>query len=163
MAVPDRPVVSNTTPLINLVGIGRLDLMHALYGTIWIPNVVYEEYGAGRGSGDPDVAALAWVRIVPTVAPDPSLPQGLGAGEAAAISLAIAENARAVLLDEQLARRVARERGLPIVGTLGLLVAAKQSGILPAVKPLIDLMIAQGRHISGSLRAQVLQAAGEEA
>jgi predicted nucleic acid-binding protein len=112
--------------------------------------------------GEPELDQLSWVRIVPAVAHDPSLPPGLGAGEAATIALASMENARAVLLDELLARRVARQRGLPIIGTLGVLLVAKQSGLLVAVRPVVDAMIAQGRHISTTLRAQVLRAAGEE-
>lgn len=161
MAETDRPVVSDTTPLIKLVGVGLLDLLPQLYGSIWVPDAVYHEYATGMRVGDPALESLPWLRVVPFDVHDLSLPVGLGIGEAATISLASAEEARAVLLDEQLARRIARQRGLPIVGTLGVLLAAKQSGYLPAIKPVVDQMIAQGRHISVSLRLRVLGAAGE--
>src|SRR5437764_458255 len=69
--------------------------------------------------------------------------------------------ARVLLLDEAYGRRIARHRGLPLVGTLGVLLAAKQAGILPAVGPVIDDMIRQGRRVSARLHAQVLRAAGE--
>ena len=160
--LPDRLVASNTSPLINLAGAGLLNLLPALYGVIWVPDAVNREYMAGMRAGDPDLEELAWVKIVPSVAMQPDLPPSLGAGEVEAISLAIAENAWAVLLDEQLARTVARNHSLRVVGTLGVLVAAKQNGLLIAVKPVIDLMVEQGRHMSERLYMQVLAAAGEE-
>ncbi len=155
------PVVSDTTPFISLVGVGLLDLLPQVYGEIWIPEQVHAEYQAGAESHDPDLAAEAWIHIVP-VTIDPSLLDQLNVGEAAAITLGIAAGVRAVLLDEQDGRRVARERGLVVVGSLGVLVRAKAFGILPAIKPSVDEMIVQGRYISPALRAQVLRAAGEE-
>jgi hypothetical protein len=154
-------VVSNTTPLINLVGVGLLDVLPALYGTLWIPDSVSAEYGAGKTAGDPDLALLPWLRMVPAVPNDPALPARLGAGEAAALSLAIAENARAVLLDEAFGRRIAQTLGLPVVGTLSVLLAAKQAGLVPTVGPIVDQMVRQGRRFSARLQAQILQAAGE--
>ncbi len=161
MAASPGPVVSNTTPLINLVGVGLLDLLPGLYGTVWIPDTVGGEYAAGKSATDPDLEQLPWLKIVAAVALDPTLPAGLGAGEAAALSLALAQNARAVLLDEAYGRRIARQRGLPIVGTLSVLLSAKQTGLLSAIAPVVDEMIRQGRRISVTLRAQVLRAAGE--
>lgn len=159
--LPHRPVVSNTSPLINLAGVGLLDLLPELYGAIWIPDGVHREYAAGMRASEPSLEEFAWVKIVLSVEVLPDLPPNLGMGESEAISLAIIKNARAILLDEQLARNVARNKGLPVVGTLGVLVAAKQSGLLLAVKPVIDDMIAQGRRLSERLYRQVLAAAGE--
>ncbi len=148
MAASPGPVVSNTTPLINLVGVGLLDLLPGLYGTVWIPDAVSAEYGAGKGAGDPDLGLLPWLKVVATVPLDATLPAKLGAGEAAALSLALAQNASAVLLDEAYGRRIARQRGLPVVGTLSVLLAAKRAGLLPALGPVVDEMIRQGRRIA---------------
>jgi predicted nucleic acid-binding protein len=160
-ALASSPIVSNTTPFISLVGVGLLDLLPQVYGEIWIPEQVHAEYQAGASPRDPDLATQPWIHMVPVAIGPPLLDQ-LNPGEAAAIMLAITVRARAVLLDEQDGRRVARERGLVVVGSLGVLVRAKALGILPAIKPSVDEMIAQGRYISPVLRAQVLQAAGEE-
>jgi predicted nucleic acid-binding protein len=154
-------VVLNTTPLINLVGVGLLDLLPGLYGTVWVPGAVRDEYDAGKSTADPDLDRLPWLTIVPAVPLDPGLPAQLGAGEAAVLSLALAQKARAVLLDEAFGRRLARQRGLPLVGTLGVLLAAKRAGLLPLLQPVVDEMIRQGRRVSATLRAQVLRAAGE--
>jgi predicted nucleic acid-binding protein len=161
VAASQLPVVSNTTPLINLVGVGHLDLLPTLYGSVTIADVVRNEYVAGKSAADPDIDSLPWLQIVASVPIDPSLPPQLGAGEAATLSLGSALNARAVLLDETYGRRLARQRGLPVVGTLGVLLAAKQMGQLGPVEPIIDEMVRQGRHISAALRAKVLRAAGE--
>lgn len=159
--VPDRPMVSNTSPLINLAGVGLLELLPQLYGTIWIPGAVSREYTAGRRAGEPSLDSLSWIRTNLSVAVQPHLPPGLGAGESETISLAIIENARAILLDEQIARSAASKMGLRVVGTLAVLVAAKQSGLLEAVKPVLDNMVAQGRHISEQLYTRILVAVGE--
>ena len=159
MAINPGPVVSNTTPLISLVGVGLLDLLPSLYGTV--SHSVISEFIVGMRPGDPDLSLLPWLKIVANVPVDPTLPAQLGAGEAAALSLALARNAAAVLLDEAYGRRVARQLGLPTVGTLSVLLAAKQAGLVPAVGPLVDEMIRQGRRISARLQAEVLRAAGQ--
>ncbi len=117
----------------------------------------------GMRAGDPVLEKLLWIKVVPPVAVNWVPVPKLAEGEIAAISLALAVDARVLLIDEQLARRVATGLGLPVVGTLGVLLAAKQSGLLAAVAPVLDLMITQGRHIGGRLYAQVLATAGESA
>lgn len=160
-----HPVVSNTTPttpLISLVDVGLLDLLRAIYGEIWIPEVVYMEYQTGRvtHAGSPDLSTFAWIVVHPTT-PHPDLPTNLDAGEAAALALALRSSAQLVLLDEQCARREAARLGLPLAGSLTVLLEAKWRGMLPLVGPVLDEMIAQGRRISASLRAHVIMLASE--
>lgn len=157
----DAPVVTDTTPLINLAGVGLLALLPLVYGEIWTPVAVTAEYNRGVRPGDPDLAILPWLRVREVPA-DLTLPQNLGAGEKAAIALASASQARLILLDERLGRRVAVERGLQVAGTLAVLVRAKRLGLLPAVRPVLELMTEQGRRIGAALAASVLRAAGEE-
>lgn len=156
------PVVSNTTPLIKLVGVGLLDLLPTLYQEIHIPEAVFTEYQTGRAKhlGSPDLATLSWI-IVHTVASDPAVPASLDAGEAEAIALARMLSARLILLDERRGRAVAEQLGLPVAGSLTVLLEAKRQGHLPLVAPVIDQMIAQGRRISPRLRVEVLRRAGE--
>lgn len=156
----DGPVVSNTTPLISLLGIGQLDLLPQLYGSIRIPKAVLYEYSAGAGPEHPVLEAVPWI-VVHDVVVEPELRQALDDGEAEAITLAIELRARAVILDELRGRRVAQQRGLPLIGSLGVLLRAKNMSLMPAIAPLIDAMIAQGRRISPALRARALAAAGE--
>ena len=153
-------IVSNTTPLIVLSGVGLLDLLQTLYGTISIPDVVRDEYIAGKKPGEPDIASLAWIHVH-TTTPLVGARTSLGPGEAAAIELAIALNASRILLDDRDARSEARRRGLVVTGSIGVLLEAKRRGTLPLIAPIVDQMAAQGRYISSNLRAEVLRLAGE--
>jgi uncharacterized protein len=141
--VAERPVVSNTTPLISLVGVGLLDLLPQLYASVWIPEIVRQEYQAGAKLADPNLDSLSWVVLTPVIA-GPDLLKVLDAGEAAAITLATATNARAILLDEADGRTIALQRGLPVVGTIAVVLRAKQAGLIPLVRPVVDAMIARG-------------------
>ena len=85
----------------------------------------------------------------------------IGAGESEAISLAIEVEARLLLLDDLAARRIALGLHLPIVGTLGLLLAAKRKGLLAAVKPCLDQLLSYEFRVSTGLYDRVLRDAGE--
>lgn len=162
MASPD-PVVSNTTPLITLVGVGLLQLLPSLYQEIQIPRAVYTEYQTGRARhpGSPDLDTLAWL-TTHTAPPDPDVPDTLDAGEAQAIALARASHARLLLLDERRGRAVAMGLGLPVEGSLSVLLVAKQRGLVPLIAPILDQMVTQGRRFSPRLRSEILARAGEQ-
>ena len=86
----------------------------------------------------------------------------LDAGEAEAIALAVESNANLILLDERLGRRAAHRLGLTVVGTLGVLIAAKDRGLLAAVRPVLDALRADaGFWITDELYNAVLKAANE--
>jgi predicted nucleic acid-binding protein len=156
-----RPVVSDTSPLINVAGVGALDLLPRLYGAVSIPRHVLKEFQDGARPTDPELERLPWLNVIDAVTLDPSLPGGLGEGERATISLAKARDARLVLIDEDRARKAARQAGLRVAGTLAVLLRAKQVGYLPAISPVIQTMIAQQRRCSPRLIADILQQAGE--
>lgn len=154
------PVVTNTTPLITLAGVGLLDLLPHLYGAVWAPRAVLDEYQAKIPPTEPDLGHLSWLTIVDGVVIDPTLPL-LDVGEAAALSLAQAVGARLILLDERKARRIAMGRGLRVAGTLAVLLRAKEQGLIMAMQPYIRQMQAQGRRFHPNLIARILADAGE--
>ena len=118
-------VVSNSSPLIALARIDRLDLLASFYKRILIPTEVHHEVTvAGREPpGAEEVRNARWIEVASsTDPPHPLLTaacKDLGAGERAAILLAQSLRADHVLLDEWKARRVARDGGLSVVGCLG--------------------------------------------
>jgi uncharacterized protein len=162
---PTRPVVSNSGPLIALAAIARLDLLRALFGRIVIPQAVYEEVVI-RGQDEPgsvEVEAAAWIEVRQTkdhLAID-LLREALDAGESEAIVLAQELSARYVLLDDALARRKTRLIGLPMIGTLGLVLMAKEMGLVPAVKPVLDELGQTEFRMSEQVYLEVLTKAGE--
>lgn len=66
-----------------------------------------------------------------------------------------------LLIDDSPARRVAESRTLPVVGTVGILLLAKQQGLISSVKEVLDALINNGKHISQQLYQQVLNLAQE--
>ncbi len=139
-----------------------MDALRTLYGPLWIPQAVFDEYQAGVATYllRPDLMGFHWITI--SAAPtDPAVPTTLDPGEAEAIALARAVAARLLLIDEQRGRAAARRLGLPVSGSLGVLLEAKAQGIIPLVRPYLNQMLAQGRHIGLQLQAQVLALAGE--
>lgn len=160
MLTKTGPVVSNTTPIISLAGVGLLDLLQRVFGEVWIPEAVQDEYNEGREAHEPVLSDLPWIRILPVHFVEPNALM-LDGGEAAAISLAKQFNAREVILDELRARRVATEMGMSVIGTIGVLVVAQRQRLIPELRPILDLMRNQGRRISESLYQQALSLAGE--
>ncbi|MGL4883211.1 MAG: DUF3368 domain-containing protein [Waterburya sp.] len=86
----------------------------------------------------------------------------LDLGESEAIILAEEIGARQLLIDEKAARRVAKARNLPLIGTMGILLLGKRQGYLENVKDVLDQMQQQGTRISDRLYAQVLTLAQEK-
>lgn len=87
----------------------------------------------------------------------------LGAGETEAIGLALELGTHVVALDDRRARRLARTLGLPLVGTAGLLLAAKQDGLVPSLKPQLEALIRLGFFVGPAVVSGVLAEAGEDA
>lgn len=136
-------VVVNATPLIALARIDRLDLLKALFDDVITPAKVFEEI-AVSGATKPGVTALAqarWLHIVPTplTSTVDSLLTGLDAGEVVVLLLAQEISADWVAIDEREARRVAFALGLPVKGTLGILLAGVMAGLLTKQEAVQDL------------------------
>jgi len=159
--VANPVAVTNTSPVIALVGIGELQLLDALFETIFVPLEVWDELIDKPGAPEPEqLRALRGVAFYPTQ-PIPPEAAFLDPGERAAIALAVSMPGAWVLLDEFAARKVAGQLRLPVKGTLGVLVEAKRRGIVPAVRPLIERMLENGCRLGPELVAMVLSSVGE--
>ena len=154
-------VVVNATPLIALSLISRLELLRQLFTEILVPPAVYEEV-AIRGAGQPGAAALAnanWVQVQspeasPTLEP---LLLGLDSGELQVLLLAREVHPDWVLRDERLGRRVAQAMGLPVKGTVGILLAVFRAGLVSKTQVLeaVQRLGEQGIRISPKVIAWV--------
>lgn len=158
-------VVSNTTPIRELAKIGRLDLLHAAYGAIIIPQEVGEDLvAAGPWLGEA-VESCDWIQTsdksVRRAARALRKRTGLGLGECAAISLARTLGAERILLDDRLARRYASGLGLALGGTLSAVIFAKQFGTISSAREVLDALRSHGTRIGDALYAEVLAALDE--
>lgn len=124
-------VISNTSPLLYLYRIGVVEWLPVLFSEVWIPEAVRGELKEGlqRGFNVPDPDFYQWLNIVnPQATPSEWLSLDLGAGELAAMTLALENPTRVILLDDLLARRTAQAAGLTVWGTLKVLLEAKSQG-----------------------------------
>lgn len=159
-------IVSNTTPLIGFASIQRFDILQQLFGEIYIAQAVYSEaVVAGRevGGARKEVMEADWIKI--TNAQDQSAVQELlgemDLGEAETIVLARELHADWVLMDEKKGRRKLEQFGLSKIGTVGILLKAKQVGLLTAIAPEVKKLRQQGFSLSQAVVDAVLQQADE--
>ena len=157
-------VVSDSSPLITLAKIGRLELLPQLYQTVAITPQVYAEVvvsGAGL-SGSAEIAASKWIDVRPikNVA-DLSIAQqrfGLGIGELSAIILGKEANADLVLIDEIKARKAAQEHGLVVLGCVRVLEDAFSSRFLPDLREAYRQLLASGAYVDPGILDKSLKA-----
>lgn len=158
--------VIDSSPLIFLAKLNRLALLRKEAKEILVPPAVLAEI-----AGQDDEAAFqveearrTWLQVQPVK--DPRLPavlrRELGDGEAEAIALALEKEAARIVLDDLDARRLADQLGLKVVGTLGLLLAAKLRGEIPSLRAEIDRLRRGGFRAAPALIEEILRSAGEE-
>jgi predicted nucleic acid-binding protein len=159
-------IVSDASPIICLSAVDHLDLLRQLYGQVWIPESVREEISR-PGSHQPGVAELqaaSWIlsKSARNEVLVRALEGELDQGEAEAIALAVELEAELLLIDERRGRKVASRLGVRPIGTLGVLIEAKQKDLIPEVGPILkDLQEKAGFRISIQLHEHVLAVAGE--
>jgi predicted nucleic acid-binding protein len=159
-------VVSNSSPIIHLAKIERLDLLQAFFGQVWVPVAVYEECLI-EGKGRPEVATIeqaSWLRVISVT--NQHLVRLLSAeidrGEAEAIALALEIQAALILLDDADAREKARLYDLKMTGVVGLLLRAKRSGRLASLSEALNALGNTGFWLGAGLRERLLIEAGEK-
>lgn len=158
-------IVSNSTPLISLSAIGKFSLLKTLWGKIYIPVGVYKEvvdFGKGR-PGEQEVLKAAWIesKEVNDKLAVELLRDELDEGESEAIILAKELNADYVLIDERPACKKAFHLGLSKIGTIGILLLAKEEGLIGEVKKYIDELKLKGFRVSKQVYYEVLLKAKE--
>lgn len=163
MMQPMPEVVTNTTPIISLLKLSKLEILKDLYSEIIVPNAVYEEVQAGRNKTYyKDLNQFHWIQIREVVDRN-SLKffYDLDTGEAEAIVLAKEIKAQLLIIDEKLGRYYASQAGLKITGTLGVLIKAKNAGFVKQVKPLLIELTQKEVWISENLINEVCKLTNE--
>ena len=139
-----------------LIALARLELLESVgqrFGQLLVPGAVFD---AIQLAADGNI-----IRIVDPPAEQRAQPSlGLGAGEVATIELTASVGGVAVL-DDRDARRVAHQRGLPLTGTVAILVRLRQIGAIGSLAEALDQLESIGFRTTDELRAWAVEAAGE--
>lgn len=160
-----RRVIVNSTPLIALSNIGKINLLQQLYHEIYIPQAVYNEVtekndDAGRALEK----SLSWINVIKVKHPEnyAMYKAKIHAGEVEVMILAQEEpKADLLIIDDNAAKKTAKFLGLKVTGTMGVLLKAKQSGIINNVSSLLEALKSNGFYISDNVVQMVLKQAGE--
>jgi len=157
-------VVADSSPLIVFGRVGQLDILPSLFTEVLIPDAVAAEVFAENKTrpGAAAVADAVWIRRSADPS-DISVPRWFGdldAGERAALTLAI-HMRLPVLIDDLAGRRAAARLGVPVIGSVGVLLLAKGRGKIDLVRPTLDALLHGGLRRSTRLYRDILTRAGE--
>jgi predicted nucleic acid-binding protein len=158
-----RKVISNTTPIISLMKINKLFLLKELYQKIIIPSAVFEEIENGKDKPFyQNLKKFDWIQIH-KIKNQPSIKYifDLDKGEAEVLILADEIQADLIIMDEVMGRRYAKQLEFRLTGTIGILLKAKELGLITSLKEHIDELIEKGTWLSPSLVSKALKIAEE--
>jgi predicted nucleic acid-binding protein len=158
-------VISDAGPLIALAVAGHVEVLRALFSSVMIPETVHKEIleGGVAAKGVSEYRGASWIQVAEPISEmDPLLTVVLGKGEASVIQLARDLTADWVLIDEQKARKIARQvYGLSVIGTARVLVEAKRQGLLSSVRDILETIRENGYWFSDQIVNATLKAADE--
>lgn len=156
--------VVNASPLIFLSKAGLIDLLRVVSPQVMVPEPVAMEISR-RGSDDVTAKALAdtpWLISVPVTTIQPLIQSwDLGAGESAVLAYALQNPGMIAIIDDGTGRRCAEVLGVPLSGTLGLVLLAKQRGMIPSARQVVATLKQHGMFLSEKTIDQALVLVGE--
>ena len=156
--------VTNASPLIYLGRTGNIHLLQHCARDVSVPDAVVHEI---RAAGTDDAAAqamdtCAWLQVVSVSTVPPQIAAwNLGIGESAVLAWAVANPGTWAIIDDLEGRRCASQLRIRVVGTLGLVLAAKRRGTIPTARAVIEALIGSGLYLSDDVVADALALVGE--
>lgn len=160
-----QKVISNSSPIIHLAKIGKLDFLKEYFQTIIIPEAVYREcIIEGKERDEVKLIKQAtWIKVVKVEEQTlvKLLRVSLDEGESEVIALSMETGADLILLDDSEAREIARLYGFKITGTLGIVLKVKKDGKINSLKTILIQLKETGFWIDDDLQYRLLHEAGE--
>ncbi len=149
-----KTIISDTSCFIILTNIGELELLQKVYGQIVTTPDIADEYGE---------VLPEWVEIVAVTDKyrQQILEMQIDKGESSAIALALETPNSTIILDDYKARKIAERLGITFTGTIGVIIRAKLSGIIPSIKPLLKKIKQTNFYLSADIELQALKEANE--
>lgn len=161
-----RKIISNSTPLIALNKISKLELLQKIYKEIIIPYAVYEEVilESNTNTTNNFIKECGFIKIISIKNEEAKkmFATSLHKGEVEVMILAKELGADTCIIDDLLARKYAKYYNLKITGTIGVIIKAKELGLISEIRPIMNELISSGIYIDEKLFNKVLKIAGEE-
>ncbi len=152
-------IIGDSSALIALVMMDRLDLLEKVFGKIYVPQAVYDEVTI---SDKPQSAQLEEFLSDKVIAVELNISKmGLGQGELEAIALYKSMDADFLLIDDKRAKSFAKLNSLNVIGSLGVMLLAKEQGFVEFIRADLEKLVNSGLYISQSLVDRVLREVGE--
>ena len=153
-------IIGDSSALVALAVVNQLELLEKLYDKLYIPQAVFDEV---TRVGKPQSDKLRQFLQSKVKRVDLTLTQlGLGLGELEAITLYKELDADVLLIDDNRAKKYASLNGVKVIGSLGVLIKAKEKGYIEMVKPFLNEIQKSEVYISKKLIERVLEICGEE-
>ena len=149
-----KTIISDTSCLIVLSKIGEMDLLKKVYGSIFTTQDIASEFGDSLPE---------WIDVLEVKDPfkQQLLELQIDKGESSAIALALEIPGSTVILDDFKARKIAIKLGIQVTGTLGVVIRARQKGIISSIKPILGKLKQTNFRLSTELESEALMMAGE--
>ena len=160
----NKPIIADSSPLIVLLKSDLEYILPELFEEIILPEAVWQEILSGL---DNDIAKqklpfLSWIKRTPTAISNKTIENyNLGKGETAVLNLALITSESRVILDDFAARKCAKALEIKFFGTGGLLILAKQKGLIDSVSDALEKVQNAGLWLSDTITELLKQKAGE--
>ena len=152
-------IIGDSSALVALATMDRLDLLEKIFDKIYVPQAVYDEVTISYKSQSLKLKEFLFDKVV-AVELDISK-MGLGQGELEAIALYKSMNADFLLIDDRRAKSFAKLNGLNVLGSLGVMVLAKDAGFVESIREDLEKLVNSSLFISQNLIDRVLREVGE--
>ena len=153
-------LIADSSALIALAVVDKLDILETLFGEVYVPRAVYDEV-SHQSKGESEKLALYCKDKVLDITSKVNLNITLGSGESEAIILYKEKCADFLLCDDKKAKKFARNFGVKVVGSLGVLLKAKEEKLIVEINPLIEKLKLSQIFIDDKTFELILKMAGE--
>jgi predicted nucleic acid-binding protein len=156
-------IVTDSSPLVALAIVGQLELLDKIFAHVLIPETVYREATEEGKPGAAEIAAWGSDKVnkVKDQNTVDAFMTSLDPGESEAMALYEEQKADYLLIDEKKGRKTALVKGMNVIGSIGVLLRAKQDGLISSVKPFVEQLRNSTVYFSDSLLDLALSRAGE--
>lgn len=148
-----KVIIADTSCLIIYETINQLEILHKTFPVISVTQQVAEEFG--------DLPNWITIKEISNSSQYLELAEILGKGEASSITLALEAKDSILIIDEKKGRKMAQKLGIDIIGSLGILVKAKEKGIIKSVGQILGKIDGTNFRISENIKQKIIKEASE--